>query len=85
MYTLNQHNIIERLKTHGLVTDMSERRKVFILLKAIKTIKLDAAKTRIMSDDNLRNDYNKCVTLFKDFVLRNNVETAATKISAVGT
>ena len=46
---------------------------------------MDAVKIRIMSDDDLRNDYDKCVTLFKDFVLRNNVETAATKISAVGT
>jgi hypothetical protein len=82
---LKQHNIIKGLKTHGLVMDMSERRKVFILLETIKTIKLDATKTRIMSDYDLRNDYDKCVTLFKGFVRRNNVETATTKISAVGT
>ena len=64
---------------------MSGSRKVFILLEVIKNIKLEAVKTRIMSDDDLQNDYDKCVTLFKDFVLRNNVETAATKISAMGT
>jgi hypothetical protein len=50
---LKQHNIIKGLKTHGLVTDLTERHKVFILLEAIKTIKLDAVKTRIMSDDDL--------------------------------
>ena len=53
MHMLKQHNIIKGLKTHGLVTDLTERHKVFILLEAIKTIKLDAVKTRIMSDDDL--------------------------------
>ena len=64
MHMLKQHNIIEGLKTHGLVTDMSEPRKVFILLGEINTIKLDAVKKRIMSDDDLQNNYDKCVTLF---------------------
>ena len=66
------------------MTDLTERRKVFILLETIKTINLDAVKTRIMSDEDLQKDYNKCVTLFKDFVRWNNVDTATTKISAVG-
>ena len=87
MHMLKQHNITKGLKTHGLVTDLTERRKVFILLEAIKTIKLDAVKTRIMLDDDLQNSYDKCTKLFKDFVLRNNAETAATttKISSVET
>ena len=37
MHMLKQHNIIEGLETHGLVTDMTERRKVFILLEGIKS------------------------------------------------
>ncbi len=83
MHMLKQHNIIEGLKTHGLVTDMTERRKVFILLEAIKTTKLDAVKTRIMSDDDLRTDYDKCITLFKDFVRRNNVEVNVSTVATV--
>ena len=83
MHMLKQHNIIEGLKTHGLVTDMTERRKVFILLEAIKTTKLDAVKTRIMSDDSLRTDYDKCITLFKDFVRRNHVEVSVATVATV--
>ena len=62
---------------------MTERRKVFILLEAIKTTKLDAVKTRIMSDDSLRTDYDKCITLFKDFVRRNHVEVSVATAAAV--
>ena len=37
-------------------------------MDGIKTDKFDSVKTRIMSDADLRNDFDACVTLYQDFI-----------------
>ena len=63
----DQHTILDNLREHGYA-GIDERSKVRHLLNGIKTDKLDSVKTRIMSDQVLRNRFDDCVTLFKDFI-----------------
>ncbi|KAI2512329.1 Reverse transcriptase (RNA-dependent DNA polymerase) [Fragilaria crotonensis] len=45
------------------------------LLDGIKTDKFDAVKTRIMSDERLRNDFDACVTLYQDYIRQTSKKT----------
>ncbi len=62
-----QHSIMEGPIMEGLVehgyTGIDPRSKVRYLLDGIKTDKFDALKTRIISDERLRVDFDSCVTL----------------------
>jgi hypothetical protein len=49
-------------------TGIDPRSKVWLLLDGIKTDKFDAVKTRIMSDERLRVDFDACVTLYQDYI-----------------
>ena len=62
-----QHSIMEGLVEHGY-TGIDPRYKVRYLLDGIKTEKLDAVKTRIMSDERLRVDFDACVTLYQEYI-----------------
>ncbi|KAI2490202.1 hypothetical protein MHU86_24393 [Fragilaria crotonensis] len=62
-----QHSIMEGLVEHGY-TGIDPRSKVRYLLDGIKTDKFDAVKTRIMSDEKLRLDFDGCVTLYQDYI-----------------
>ena len=42
-------------------------------MDSIKTVKLDAPKSQIMSSAELRSDFDGCATLFKDFVAQSNM------------
>jgi hypothetical protein len=64
---LPQHLILKALVIHGY-TGIDADSKVRYLLNGIKCAALDAVRTRIMSDEDLRQDFACCVTLFKDFV-----------------
>ena len=64
---VNQHAILEGLKQHGYA-GIDERSKVRHLLAGIKTNALDSVKTRIYSDEKLRQDFEACVNLFQDFI-----------------
>jgi hypothetical protein len=64
---LKAHGILESLVEHGYV-GIDERSKVRHLMDSIKTKTLDAAKAQIMSNPDLRTNFNACVTLFKDFI-----------------
>ena len=72
-----QHSIMEGLKEHGY-TGIDPRSQVRYLLDGIKTDKFDAVKTRIMSDEKLRSDFDSCVTLYQDYIR----QTSKTKTSA---
>lgn len=48
------------------------------MLDGIKTDKFDAVKTRIMSDERLRSDFDACVTLYQDYIR----QTSKSKSSA---
>ena len=64
---LRQHLILEALVIHGY-TGIDAGSKVRYLLNGIRCAALDAVRTRLMSDKDLRQDFARCVTLFKDFV-----------------
>ena len=76
---LRQHLILEALMAHGYV-GIDPGSKVRYLLAGIRCSTLDAVKTRIISDEGLRTDFARCVTLFKDFVK----QTAQTSNAQLG-
>ena len=66
------HAILEGLVDYGY-TGIDERSKVRFLNESIKTTKLDAAKAQIMASSELRNNFDNCATLYKDFVAQSNM------------
>jgi hypothetical protein len=64
---VNAHHTLAGLVRHGYA-GIDERTKVRYLIDGIRTNTLDAVKTRIMSDTELRSDFNQCVTLYKDMI-----------------
>jgi len=64
---MDQHNILEGLTEHGYA-GIDDRSKVRHLLNGIKTSQLDSVKARILSDANLRSDFDACVNLLNDFL-----------------
>jgi hypothetical protein len=64
---IQQHTILENLVQHGYAR-IDPRSKVRYLCDGIKVTHLDAVKTRILSDETLRVDFPKCVSLFSDFI-----------------
>ena len=61
------YHIITSLKEHGHA-GIDDRSRVRYLNDGIKTSSLDAVKTRIMSDERLRSDFDMCVRLYKDMI-----------------
>ena len=68
-----QHNTLESLTEHGY-TGIYHRSKVRYLSDGIKTTGLDSVKTLIISDEGLRQDFDRFITLYKDFVNQSNVK-----------
>ena len=64
---VDQHSILEGLVPFGYA-GIDERSKVRHLLNGIKTSTLDNVKTRILSDANLRSNFDACVNLYQDFI-----------------
>ena len=64
---VNQHIILTDLIEHRYA-GIDEQSKVRHLLNGIKTKDLDPVKTRILSDTTLCNDFDACMSLFKDFI-----------------
>jgi hypothetical protein len=73
---LKQHLILEALMAHGYM-GIDPGSKVRHLNAGIKTTQLDAVRTRIILDENLRMDFSHCVTLYKDFVKQSAQTTKA--------
>lgn len=67
---VEQHTVLEGLVQHGY-TGIDVRSKVRYLMNGIKTKELDATKTRIMSDENLRTNFDLSVNLIKDYIKHN--------------
>jgi len=61
------YNTAEDLKSHGYA-GMDDASRVRRLVNGIKTDKLDSVKTRIMSDAAISKNFDRSVTLFKDFI-----------------
>ena len=64
---VNQHVILTGLVEHGY-SGIDDRSKVQHLMAGIKTKVLDPVKTQIMASATLRNDFDACVNLYKDFI-----------------
>ena len=67
-----QHAILEGLKEYGYA-GMGEESKTRHLLAAIRTTALDSVKTHILCNAELRQDFAKCVVLFKDYIMQTKV------------
>ena len=52
---------------------MDEGSKTRHLLAGIKTTALDSVKTQILCNAELRQDFAKCVVLFKDYIMQTKV------------
>ena len=68
-----QHKVLKILKEQ-VYTGIDQQSKFSYLSKVIKTTSLNSVKTRIMSDEILRQDFDGCVTLYKDFVKQSIVD-----------
>ena len=64
---MQQHTILENLVQHGCA-GIDPHSKVHYLCDGIKGIHLDTIKTRILSNETIRVDFPKCVSLFSDFI-----------------
>ena len=67
-----QHTILEGLKEYGHA-GMDEGSKTRHLLAGIKTTALDSVKTQILCTAELRQDFAKCVALFKGYIMQTKV------------
>ena len=79
-----QHGILERLTDYGY-SGIDKRSKVRHLIDSVKTTSLDTVKTRILSDETLRQDYDACVTLYTDFLKQSKTDNATAGIAAFNT
>jgi hypothetical protein len=77
-----QHNILEGLTQYGY-SGIDEGTKVRVLLEGIKIDKLDSVKTQIMSNPALQRDFDRCVTLFSDFIKQTESSIREANISSV--
>ena len=66
------HATLEGLMDYGY-NGIDPRSKVRYLNDSIKTSKLDAPKSQIMSSAELRSDFDGCATLYKDFVAQSSM------------
>ena len=88
---MEQH-ILTHLKTHAILEDLKEfgyhgideRSKVRKFVDSIKTKSLDTIKGQIMASADLRTDFDKCTTLFKDFLAQDKINGIERSVSAVG-
>ena len=71
-----QHSILSGLEQHGY-KGIDDRSRVRLLMAGIKTSALDPVTTRIMSSPELRQDFDACVTLYRDFLQRQEGQRGA--------
>ena len=64
---VDQHAILTGLVEHRY-SGIDDRSKVRHLISGIKTKVLDPVKTQIMASATLRNDFDACANLYKDFI-----------------
>ena len=82
----DQHSILKGLTVHGYA-GINECSKVCYLLDGIKMDDLNVIKGQILVTAALRNDFDACVTLFRDYLLQVKADkvTKQVTIAAVTT
>ena len=82
---VDQHAILTGLVDHGY-SGIDNQSKVRHLMDGIKTKELDSVKTQILASALLRNDFDSCVNLYKDFIsqMKSTSNQPELNISSVG-
>ena len=80
---LKAHTILEDLKEFGY-NGIDERSKVCKFVDSIKTKSLDTIKGQIMASAELRTNFDKCTTLFKDFLAQDKIIGVEQSVAKVG-
>ena len=76
-----QHHVFTSLEQR-CYKGIDDRSKVRFLIDGIKTTRLDTANATILSSDEYRADFDKCVTLYKDFIKQSDGQLEL-KVAAV--
>jgi hypothetical protein len=63
-----QHTILDNLQADGMHNGINGLSKVRLLNQGIKTKELDVPKSQIMASAELRQDFDACISLYKDFI-----------------
>ena len=69
----DQHSMLEGLTEHGYA-GINEQSKVRYLLNGIKTHDLNMINGQILATAALRNNFDACVTLFRDYLLQDKAD-----------
>ena len=81
---VDQHMILSSLMEY-VYTGINARSKVHHVMEGIKTKELNSVKTQIMASTTLRNDFDACVMLYKDYIKQmQSSQTSEVNISALG-
>ena len=67
-----KHTMLEGVKEYGYA-QMDEGSQTRHLLAGIKTTALDSVKTQILCNPDLRQNFAKCLVLFKDYFMQTKV------------
>ena len=73
------YTILDGLQECGYA-GMDEGSKTRHLLTGIKTTALDSVKTQILCNTELRQDFGKCVVLFKDYIMQTKLTSPKSSI-----
>eukprot|EP00978_Attheya_sp_CCMP212_P026493 scaffold87250_cov53-Attheya_sp.AAC.1 len=80
-----QHTILANLEADGLDNGINGLTKVRLLNEGIKTKELDVPKSQIMASATLCQDFDACVSLYKDFIELNAPSNPTFNISETRT
>jgi hypothetical protein len=80
-----QHTILANLEADGHHNGINGLTQVRLLNEGIKTKELDVPKSQIMASATLRQDFDACVSLYKDFIELNAPSNPTFNISETKT
>lgn len=78
-----QHQILQSLEEHGY-KGIDARSKVRFLTDGIKSTKHDTIKATILASAEYQGDFDKCVTLYKDYIKQSEMQPEL-KVAALDT
>ena len=70
----DQHTILDELQEKGLHNGINGASKVRYLMAGIKTNTLDTINGQILADNTLKTDFDRSVTLYKNFISQKRLE-----------
>eukprot|EP00978_Attheya_sp_CCMP212_P039980 scaffold213365_cov45-Attheya_sp.AAC.3 len=80
-----QHTILANLEADGTRNGINGLTQVRLLNQGIKTKELDVPKSQIMASATLHQDFDACVSLYKDFIELNALTNPTFNISETKT